>query len=83
MYMNATHTTEATMHSTKTHIGNWMTAKEMALLSHNLDKEADFARRSDGSLWGWSEHSQIWACVDCCRGPGHGDHADDCQAVTR
>ena len=64
--MNATQTKEKTMkkgNSTESKVGNYMTAKEMALLSHNLSTDGDTASRRDGSIWKWSNHFNVWACM--------------------
>lgn len=37
------------------------TAKQMALQSHNLSKDAMTARTADGKVWKWSDHFQVWA----------------------
>lgn len=44
-------------------VGNWRTARDMALSSHNLSKDGMSAVTADGGLWAWSNHFNVWACV--------------------
>lgn len=43
---------------------NMMTAREMALVSHNLSHDAKYARKADRSLWTWSDTAEAWKQVD-------------------
>lgn len=38
-----------------------MTAREMALTSHNLSKDGNSATLSDGTVYKWSDHFRVWA----------------------
>lgn len=53
-----------TNHSAVGEFSNYITAKEMAFLSHNLSSDGDTARRSDGSVWKWSDHFGVWLCFE-------------------
>jgi len=60
---SATQTKGNTMHSTENKTGNWMTAKEMAMTSHNLKDGAMTAVKSTGHIWRWAEHFDLWYCT--------------------
>lgn len=49
------------MHNTENKLGNWMTAKEMALTSHNLDKDSN--AWIGNYKWAWSDHFNVWCCM--------------------
>ncbi len=44
-------------------VGNFRTAREMALSNHNLSRDGMSATTADGGEWSWSEHFNVWACV--------------------
>ena len=46
-------------------VGNFRTAREMALSSHNLSRDGMSATTADGGEWRWSTHFNVWACVAC------------------
>jgi hypothetical protein len=37
------------------------TAKEMALVSHNLSRDGLMATMANGEVWKWSDHFNVWA----------------------
>jgi len=39
----------------------WMTAKEMALTSHNLSQDGMSATLRNGEVYRWSEHFNVWS----------------------
>lgn len=45
----------------RTEIKNYVTAKDMALSSHNLSRDGMSATRADGTVWKWSNHFNVWA----------------------
>lgn len=40
---------------------NWMTAKQMALQSHNLSRDGMSATLRSGEVYRWSDHFNVWA----------------------
>ena len=40
---------------------NHMTAREMALTPHNLNRDASSATMKDGSVYKWSDHFRCWS----------------------
>ena len=40
---------------------NHMTAKQMALTPHNLNRDASAATMKDGTVYRWSDHFSVWA----------------------
>ena len=40
-----------------------MTAREMALTSHNLSANAHYARTNMDTLWVWSAFRELWVLV--------------------
>lgn len=44
-------------------VGAFLTARQMALKSHNLSKDGMDATAKDGGHWKWSNHFNVWACV--------------------
>ena len=38
-----------------------MTARDMALVSHNLSASGDMATTADGSVWIWNTRTDMWA----------------------
>lgn len=47
----------------KSVVGEFLTARQMALKPHNLSKDGMEVRAKDGGLWKWSAHFSVWACV--------------------
>lgn len=39
-----------------------MTAKEMKLSKHSLNRDGSMARLADGSTWVWDDRFDWWAC---------------------
>lgn len=39
----------------------YMTAREMAVTSHNLSYDGMTATMADESVWKWSEHFSVWS----------------------
>lgn len=37
-----------------------MTAREMALTSHNCNRAGDIATTKDGRKWYWNEQAEVW-----------------------
>lgn len=60
--MNAL-STDTAKASQQSKVGEFLTAREMALKPHNLSKDGMEARAKDGGLWKWSNHFNVWACV--------------------
>ena len=44
-------------------VGEWRTAKQMALMTHRLSKDGLTAYTPDGSKWGWSDNFNVWSCI--------------------
>jgi hypothetical protein len=40
--------------------GEFKTAREMALTSHNLSRDGMSCRTADGRVWKWSNRFQVW-----------------------
>jgi len=59
-----TTTTKGSMADEKSRVGAYRTAREMALSSHNLSRDGMVAVTRDGGTWKWSEHFNVWACVE-------------------
>jgi len=45
-------------------IGAFLTARQMALKPHGLSVDGMTASCKDGGTWKWSNHFNIWACVE-------------------
>jgi hypothetical protein len=45
-------------------VGAFLTARQMAFKAHNLDKHGMTATTKDGGTWKWSNHFNVWACVE-------------------
>ena len=43
-------------------VGDFLTARQMALKPHRLSKDGMSATTKAGT-WGWSSHFNVWACV--------------------
>lgn len=56
--------TDTTKAGVKSKIGNFLTARQMALKSHNLSADGMEAHATDGGLWKWAPHFNVWVCVD-------------------
>lgn len=39
----------------------WMTAYDMALTPHNLSRDGMSATMTNGEVWRWSDHFNVWA----------------------
>ena len=48
-------------------VGNFLTARQMALKPHDLSADGMEADTKDGALWKWSPHFNCWACVQTGR----------------
>lgn len=45
-------------------VGAFLTARQMAFKAHRLSKDGMTAAAKDGGIWKWSNHFNVWACVD-------------------
>jgi hypothetical protein len=54
-------------HTARATVGAYMTAREMALRSHNLDRSGNTSTDHEGAVWKWSDHFNVWACVSAPR----------------
>lgn len=51
-------------------LGQFLTARQMALKPHNLSKDGMEAHAADGGLWKWAPHFNVWACLENSHCPG-------------
>lgn len=72
VHMNSTATKETSMDlmsdiskaEIQSTVGAYLTARQMALKAHNLSRDGMTAEARDGGVWKWSNHFNVWACVE-------------------
>jgi hypothetical protein len=50
------------LHETLFAIERTMTAREMALVSHDLDRTGNRATTAAGEVWHWDNRRGLWVC---------------------
>lgn len=45
-------------------VGAFLTARQMAFKAHSLSRDGMTATAKDGGTWKWSNHFNVWACVE-------------------
>jgi hypothetical protein len=62
-YSAAILTNDTAKAGTHSRVGAHLTARQMALKPHRLNRDGMEARAEDGGRWLWSNHFNVWACV--------------------